>query len=69
VIAHIPIGVRDIDRSKGFYNAALEPLGYKCLTQAEEHAGRRAECSQLSNLAASRRTAQMTRTIGTTGAL
>jgi catechol 2,3-dioxygenase-like lactoylglutathione lyase family enzyme len=34
MIAHISIGVRDIDRSKRFYNAALEPLGYKCLRAA-----------------------------------
>jgi hypothetical protein len=30
MIAHISIGVRDIDRSKRFYDAAPEPLGYKC---------------------------------------
>ena len=34
MIAHVSIGVRDIDRSKPFYDAALEPLGYKCLRQA-----------------------------------
>jgi hypothetical protein len=34
VIAHVSIGVCDIDRSKPFYDAALEPLGYKCLRQA-----------------------------------
>ena len=34
VIAHISIGVRDIDRSKGFYDTVLEPLGYKCLRAA-----------------------------------
>ena len=34
MIAHISIGVRDIDRSKRFYEAALEPLGYKCLRAA-----------------------------------
>jgi catechol 2,3-dioxygenase-like lactoylglutathione lyase family enzyme len=34
MIAHISIGVRDIDRSKRFYDAALEPLGYKCLRAA-----------------------------------
>jgi hypothetical protein len=26
----VPIGVRDVSRSKSFYDAALEPLGYKC---------------------------------------
>lgn len=34
MIAHVSIGVRDIDRSKRFYDAALEPLGYKCRRQA-----------------------------------
>jgi hypothetical protein len=34
VIAHISIGVTDIDRSKRFYDTALEPLGYKCLGAA-----------------------------------
>jgi catechol 2,3-dioxygenase-like lactoylglutathione lyase family enzyme len=34
MIAHVSIGVRDIDRSKRFYEAALEPLGYKCLRAA-----------------------------------
>ena len=34
MIAHVSIGVRDVDRSKFFYDAALEPLGYKCIRQA-----------------------------------
>ena len=34
MIAHISIGVRDIERSKRFYDAALEPLGYKYLRAA-----------------------------------
>ena len=34
MIAHISIGVRDIHRSKRFYDALLEPLGYKCLRPA-----------------------------------
>jgi catechol 2,3-dioxygenase-like lactoylglutathione lyase family enzyme len=34
MIAHISIGVRDIGRSKRFYDAALEPLGYTCLRAA-----------------------------------
>ena len=34
MIAHISIGVRDIDGSKRFYDAVLEPLGYKCLRAA-----------------------------------
>ena len=39
VIAHVSIGVRDIDRSKRFYDAVLEPLGYKCLRAARSLVG------------------------------
>jgi catechol 2,3-dioxygenase-like lactoylglutathione lyase family enzyme len=39
MIAHISIGVRDIDRSKRFYDAALEPLGYKCVRAAKSLLG------------------------------
>ena len=39
MIAHISIGVMDIDRSKRFYDAVLEPLGYKCLRAARSLAG------------------------------
>jgi catechol 2,3-dioxygenase-like lactoylglutathione lyase family enzyme len=31
MINHISIGVRDLARSKRFYDAALAPLGYVCL--------------------------------------
>ena len=34
MIAHISIGVGDVDRSKCFYDAVLEPLGYKCIRAA-----------------------------------
>jgi catechol 2,3-dioxygenase-like lactoylglutathione lyase family enzyme len=34
MIAHISIGVRGIERSRRFYDAALEPLGYKYLRAA-----------------------------------
>jgi catechol 2,3-dioxygenase-like lactoylglutathione lyase family enzyme len=34
MFAHISIGVRDLDKSKRFYDAALEPLGYQCLRAA-----------------------------------
>ena len=30
---HISIGVRDIARSKKFYDAVLKPLGFKCLSE------------------------------------
>jgi len=39
MIAHVSIGVRDIDRSKRFYEAVLEPLGYKCLRAARSLVG------------------------------
>jgi len=31
MLAHVSIGVRDLKRTKRFYDAALAPLGYKCL--------------------------------------
>jgi catechol 2,3-dioxygenase-like lactoylglutathione lyase family enzyme len=39
VIDHISIGVRDIARSKRFYDAALKPLGYMCLSAGQGSLG------------------------------
>ena len=39
MIAHVSIGVRNIDKSKRFYDTALEPLGYKCLRAARSLVG------------------------------
>jgi hypothetical protein len=39
MIAHISIGVRDIDNSKQFSDAALMPLGYRCLRAARTFLG------------------------------
>jgi catechol 2,3-dioxygenase-like lactoylglutathione lyase family enzyme len=39
MIDHISIGVRDIARAKRFYDAALVPLGYTCLSEAEGSLG------------------------------
>ena len=39
MITHISIGVRNIDRSKHFYDTALEPLGYRCLRAARSLVG------------------------------
>ena len=39
MITHVSIGVSDVDRSKRFYDAALEPLGYRCLRPARSMLG------------------------------
>jgi len=39
MLNHISIGVRDIARTKAFYDAALKPLGYKALSEAETSLG------------------------------
>ena len=33
MINHVSIGVRDLARAKRFYDAALKPLGYACLSE------------------------------------
>ena len=35
MLDHVSIGVRDIHRTKRFFDAALRPLGYTCLTEME----------------------------------
>jgi catechol 2,3-dioxygenase-like lactoylglutathione lyase family enzyme len=39
MIDHISIGVRDISRAKRFYDAALHPLGYTCLSKCVDALG------------------------------
>jgi catechol 2,3-dioxygenase-like lactoylglutathione lyase family enzyme len=39
MINHVSIGVRDVDSSKGFYDAALKPLGYTCLSVSDTSLG------------------------------
>lgn len=39
MIDHISIGVRDIARTRRFYDAVLAPLGYKCLSSGEGSLG------------------------------
>lgn len=34
MLDHVSIGVRDIGRAKSFYDAALQPLGYRCVMEA-----------------------------------
>ena len=39
MINHISIGVRDLARTKRFYDAAFAPLGYKCLSEGASSLG------------------------------
>jgi catechol 2,3-dioxygenase-like lactoylglutathione lyase family enzyme len=39
MIDHVSIGVRDIAKTKRFYDAALKPLGYQCLSEGEGSLG------------------------------
>lgn len=39
MINHVSIGVTDIAKAKRFYDAALEPLGFKCLSEGETSLG------------------------------
>jgi catechol 2,3-dioxygenase-like lactoylglutathione lyase family enzyme len=34
MLDHVSIGVRDVAKAKRFYDAALQPLGYKCLSES-----------------------------------
>jgi catechol 2,3-dioxygenase-like lactoylglutathione lyase family enzyme len=35
MINHLSLGVRDLDRTRRVYDAALAPLGYSCLSDAD----------------------------------
>jgi catechol 2,3-dioxygenase-like lactoylglutathione lyase family enzyme len=39
MINHVSIGVRDVAKAKTFYDAALKPLGYSCLSQGDASLG------------------------------
>ena len=39
MISHVSIGIRDLARTKRFYDAALTPLGYTCLSQGDDSLG------------------------------
>ena len=39
MIDHLSLGVRDIARSKEFYDAILAPLGYRCLSSGSTSLG------------------------------
>jgi catechol 2,3-dioxygenase-like lactoylglutathione lyase family enzyme len=54
MLDHVSIGVADIARSRRFYDAALKPLGYRCLSESKESLGYGAEASSLWLLKAER---------------
>jgi len=37
MLNHVSIGVRDLAKARRFYDAALEPLGYKCVFESAEY--------------------------------
>jgi catechol 2,3-dioxygenase-like lactoylglutathione lyase family enzyme len=39
MLDHVSIGVRNIAAAKRFYDAALQPLGYECLSQGDTSLG------------------------------
>ncbi|BBK40507.1 glyoxalase [Allostella vacuolata] len=39
MLDHFSIGVRDIARTRRFYDAALAPLGYRCLSEGADSLG------------------------------
>lgn len=39
MLNHVSIGVSDVARSKRFYDAALRPLGYRCLSESPDSLG------------------------------
>ena len=39
MLDHVSIGVREIAKAKRFYDAALQPLGYECLSEGEGSLG------------------------------
>ena len=39
MISHVSIGTKNIAAARRFYDAALTPLGYKCLAESNEYLG------------------------------
>lgn len=39
MLDHVSIGVSDIARTRQFYDAALQPLGYRCLSEGTDSLG------------------------------
>ena len=46
MIAHVSVGARDITRARRFYDAALRPLGYTCLSSDEGSLGYGAKAAE-----------------------
>lgn len=47
MINHVSIGVRDISQARKFYDAALKPLGYACISEGDSSLGYGKESVQL----------------------
>ncbi len=47
MIDHVSVGVKDIAAARRFYDAALAPLGYKCLSAGKEALGYGADSPHL----------------------
>jgi catechol 2,3-dioxygenase-like lactoylglutathione lyase family enzyme len=58
MINHVSIGTADIAKSRAFYDAALKPLGYTCLSKGDDSAGYGKEQSGFWVLQANRPVAQ-----------
>jgi catechol 2,3-dioxygenase-like lactoylglutathione lyase family enzyme len=54
MIDHLSIGVRDIAQTRKFYDAALKPLGYTCVSPGESSLGYGRETASLWILASPR---------------
>jgi catechol 2,3-dioxygenase-like lactoylglutathione lyase family enzyme len=39
MLDHVSLGVRDMKAARRFYDAALKPLGYECLSSGDDSAG------------------------------
>ena len=46
MLNHVSIGVKDVAKSKAFYDLALQPLGYTCLSTSDTSLGYGKEVAQ-----------------------
>jgi catechol 2,3-dioxygenase-like lactoylglutathione lyase family enzyme len=58
MINHVSIGTADIARARKFYDAALKPLGYSCLSKDDSSLGYGADSASLWVLKSARPVAQ-----------